>query len=349
MKGRLLTCISFLGLTLSQNSFAATGLFFEVTTSDSNLTIRTTIPNHTYPAAGIRVNTTGYSLAASDSGCTPAGNGLCLFTVSDTAPATIKLSGPEGDVSVTICLNGQGPLSCQNYTAHLIPFTSTSYIFITPDAHNGDFGGVLGADAVCQAKAYEPGSLLPSGLQFKALLVSGSRFPCDATGACGGANAMDWPLFAGQLVKNPDNSPFNQVNSNSVFDGAVTTLMTPEGALDDTSFFWGGIQSILTNSTGTGIVAWAFADVNPASDSVEYFNNLATCTNWTSASGIDGGSVGKAGQDESVPQGSALANTWGNYYYFTNAQDAFLSNIWSYSSILSCNNSSLYKLVCVSN
>ncbi|WP_133136304.1 hypothetical protein [Legionella rowbothamii] len=53
-----------------------------------NLRISTTIFNHVYPAAGIKINTPGYSL----SGCTPYNNGYCLFSVSNTLPINIMLT-----------------------------------------------------------------------------------------------------------------------------------------------------------------------------------------------------------------------------------------------------------------
>src|SRR5579871_4673250 len=53
-----------------------------------SLSINSTVPNHTYPNAGIKVNTSGYTLA----GCTLNSQGYCLFSVSDTTAATISIS-----------------------------------------------------------------------------------------------------------------------------------------------------------------------------------------------------------------------------------------------------------------
>ncbi|MFI4919704.1 MAG: hypothetical protein ACHP65_09135 [Legionellales bacterium] len=53
-----------------------------------NLSISTTIPNHVYSYAGIRVNTPGYILKD----CIPTSNGYCLFSVSDTTPASISIN-----------------------------------------------------------------------------------------------------------------------------------------------------------------------------------------------------------------------------------------------------------------
>lgn len=108
-------CIVLLVL-MCETGFAASGLFFNVSASGLNLTIRTTIPSHTYPAAGIKINTPGYALANASPGCTMSPNGYCLFSVSDTVPASINISGPSGTVKLTLCLDGKGPLSCQNYS-----------------------------------------------------------------------------------------------------------------------------------------------------------------------------------------------------------------------------------------
>ncbi|MBN9226303.1 MULTISPECIES: hypothetical protein [Legionella] len=52
------------------------------------LNILTTIPNHTYTHAGIKINTPGYAL----SNCSLQKNGYCLFSVSNTKTATIVLT-----------------------------------------------------------------------------------------------------------------------------------------------------------------------------------------------------------------------------------------------------------------
>jgi hypothetical protein len=104
----------------SGSGLAASGLFFNVSASGLNLIISTTVPGHTYPAAGIKINTSGYSLTNESPGCTSSPNGYCLFPVSDTVPASINISGPSGTVKLTLCLNGKGPLSCQNYSLTVV-------------------------------------------------------------------------------------------------------------------------------------------------------------------------------------------------------------------------------------
>lgn len=61
-----------------------------------NLTISTTIP-HSYPSAGIKILTPGYTL----SGCLPDTNGYCLFPVSNTTTKNIVISNASYEL-VTI-------------------------------------------------------------------------------------------------------------------------------------------------------------------------------------------------------------------------------------------------------
>jgi len=62
-----------------------------VTVPAQKLSIATIVPNHTYSAAGIKVNTAGYALANPGRDCAPASSGYCLFVVSATKPASITL------------------------------------------------------------------------------------------------------------------------------------------------------------------------------------------------------------------------------------------------------------------
>lgn len=55
------------------------------------LTIRTTIPDHTYPFAGIKIDSPGYRIA----GSSPFQNGFYPFLVSDTSPANLLIIPPN--------------------------------------------------------------------------------------------------------------------------------------------------------------------------------------------------------------------------------------------------------------
>lgn len=127
MKTILKYAVLCFSLLLGQAA-AAAGLFFDVTLSGSTLNIKTTIPYHTYPGAGIKINSAGFSLTNAGSECTMAGNGYCLFSVSNATTKTISITGSSGTLNVTLCLNGNGPLSCQNYNVVFGSSSSMAYV-----------------------------------------------------------------------------------------------------------------------------------------------------------------------------------------------------------------------------
>ena len=71
------------------------------TVTRQTLSIRTVTPNHTYPAAGIKVFTAGYTL----SGCTFLSNGYCQFSVSNTNAATVNATFLAAPTLVSITPN----------------------------------------------------------------------------------------------------------------------------------------------------------------------------------------------------------------------------------------------------
>lgn len=97
------------------NSFAWHPDFFNVSNENSTLTVRTTVSNHTYPAAGIKILSAEFALSNPGKECIPLSNGYCSFSVSDTNAKKIHFSGPPGMMKFILCLDANGPLSCQNY------------------------------------------------------------------------------------------------------------------------------------------------------------------------------------------------------------------------------------------
>lgn len=122
---------------------------FNVSVTNLTLNINTTTPQHTYQKAGIKINTPGYSIANSGTGCTPISNGFCVFSVSDVSKAVINLSGPAGVVTFTLCLNASGKLSCQNFNASIIiPYIADNNGFVWQCALNGT--GLFAANSCTQ-------------------------------------------------------------------------------------------------------------------------------------------------------------------------------------------------------
>lgn len=128
LKRILFLLITLCALLLNQTAIASNGLFFNIAATGSptnlnatlclngngviscqnyaisaaNLSIKTTLPNHVYTAAGIKM--TGQSLT----GCTPISNGYCLFSVSDITSANITINGNVTNPVITASsgLNG---------------------------------------------------------------------------------------------------------------------------------------------------------------------------------------------------------------------------------------------------
>ena len=67
-----------------------------------NLSILTTIPNHTYSLAGIKINSSDYKIDNSGIDCTSLRNGFCTFSINSITPA-----------SITLVANGQLTISPQ--------------------------------------------------------------------------------------------------------------------------------------------------------------------------------------------------------------------------------------------
>ena len=122
-------------LALCQTPLWASGLFFNVSVQGRTLTISTTIANHVYPSAGIKIKTQGYVLSGSGIDCIDGGNGYCLFTVSNAVPRSISITGNAGSVGMVLCLDGQGPASCQNY--HVTLSAPQPYAYV-PNFNNGN-------------------------------------------------------------------------------------------------------------------------------------------------------------------------------------------------------------------
>jgi 6-phosphogluconolactonase (cycloisomerase 2 family) len=97
---------------------------FDVTLNGKTLHIKTTVPNHFYPAAGIKFNSADYQIT---SGCTISDNSYCLFGVSDSQAADILFSGGGGVLSFDLCLSGKGPTSCQKFTQQV---ATTEFLYV---------------------------------------------------------------------------------------------------------------------------------------------------------------------------------------------------------------------------
>jgi DNA-binding beta-propeller fold protein YncE len=118
--------ISFICLLMSQVAFSGRpGQLFRTTVAGTTLTVNSTIPNWTYPHAGISSSHSGVSF----SGCSYNSNGQCIFSVSDTQSASLTITGATTPIVVRLCLDGYGnTYNCENVTVQL---PSSAYVYVT--------------------------------------------------------------------------------------------------------------------------------------------------------------------------------------------------------------------------
>ncbi|MGC1182302.1 MAG: hypothetical protein WA877_05135, partial [Legionella sp.] len=131
-----------------------------------NLSISTIAHNHVYPAAGIKINTPGYTIEDLGVVCTPISNGYCLFSVSDTAPKAITLKNTQPKAQ-TINFLSTAPTNAAVGGATYIPTavsTSGLPVTLSIDASSTSIctlsGSVVSfiADGICVINANQAGN-----------------------------------------------------------------------------------------------------------------------------------------------------------------------------------------------
>lgn len=134
--------ICFLLILLSNAIYSA--MLFNVTSNGLVLSITSNIPNKTYSNAGIKiVNSNEYTLANIGTECSLTSNGFCAFSVSNEMATNITLNGPTGNTAtVTICLNAEARLACQNVSVtinQLLSFSGIRNDLTVNDVTEGGF------------------------------------------------------------------------------------------------------------------------------------------------------------------------------------------------------------------
>lgn len=241
-----------------------------------------------------------------------------------------------------------------------LPPCNPCIIFMTESGYTGDLkdggttaanypgipadSGVHGGDAICQYAAYNtPGTLIPAGKTFKALLVSDTRYPCGANGECSGANASDWPLYPDTqyLTTTGVSDIAFLTNTNSIFGCTYSKdrLVNPAGVLSTQVEFWMGVNGFTTGAvigTTSEIPKWTYfnnsAVWTPSNNWSTYTDR--TCSNWTSgASGGDPtGWIGDNGNslDADITTASLVASEgWSTDDALVAASPNFISR-WVY-------------------
>jgi hypothetical protein len=215
-----------------------------------------------------------------------------------------------------------------------IPFTLPSFIFLVgADSNMNQYctagscatdpeSGIHGADALCQESATNANL---SGT-FKALLVSSTRYPCDANGQCGGNSASDWVLKPNYTYVNTARGTFGTTNSNGVFlgDTEYSNMYYADGttSANGEEFFDGINAGLFTPQDVTG---WAYANVN---NSVTGYVDM-TCNDWRlNDSGITAAAAGNLNATWAAQPPYTLSGWQGT----TTLYDASFYAPWQYNS-----------------
>jgi len=105
-------------------------------------------------------------------------------------------------------------------------------IFLTEVSHDGDLGGIAGADAACMA---DP--LAPAGMTLKALLAGPGRQACAEPLCAQGDTGQDWVLAPNTRYGRSDGQPLFTTNAD-----AINVEHPLEATLGRGVNFWSGLH-----------------------------------------------------------------------------------------------------------
>lgn len=229
----------------------------------------------------------------------------CSLTTIDNY-CTVKLIGESGGIA-TLTAAATGYTSVTS-----APLSIGQFIFVTSLTYNGDLqhgGGVItvsadngvhGADAICESEA--TAASLPG--TFKALLVSSTRYPCDANGVCGEGitgGAADWPVAANTTYYTPYGSATFSADIHGIFESNYTAGSIYSALGESThTYVWSGVNGVLTspaNESGhpTTFLGWSYSQVNswPGNGWNPFVNY--TCSDWNTSLSTTLGTIGDSG------------------------------------------------------
>lgn len=143
------------------------------------------------------------------------------------------------------------------------------YLFVTQTGHNGDFGGIDGADDYCNAQIPNSLSAIPHNL-FKAMLSAGTNRRATVTPDIGDGQ-VDWVFKPSREYRRDDGTILFTSSANALIDFSSSPLDHPFVA--GGSNIWTGLQP---NWSDMG--------------------NSLTCNNWTDSSSSFAGETGESGK-----------------------------------------------------
>jgi hypothetical protein len=282
------------------------------TVSASNLNIQTTIPNHTYPNAGIKINTPGFELP----NCKPYKSGYCLFSVNAVIPASIAIAQTgtpyliDGSLSgltssgLILQLNGGDdlpiPANATNFSFSSGLAYGTSYAVTVKNqpanlgcAVNNGTGimsnaNVSNVSVICSPPILYVSSSSPDAVYYCSLNVSASPSVNGTLSACDitPPGSQTWSPFATSFAT------FNSIQYGYVADNGNSTIaqcsVTPSSGAFSSDPCPSANESILFSSSPTGVTLATITGVEYAYVSDNVGGNVYHCTIDTSTGHFTG-------------------------------------------------------------
>lgn len=197
-------------------AFSNSGRLFNITYSPTNegritLNISSNIPNRSYRYAGITIPN-GYSFM--NNSCPNQQGQTCVFSVSNTSPVQLTISGPSGVINNTLCLNQNYHLNCEvsivQYLSNVINAGGTSALPGTTTTYGAIYSGINNSNW----SLYSPAALTNN--QFKASFCSNSGQNCIVSGFYGLSNSNYVPAV---FYSNDQGVSWTSANVSSMVSG----------------------------------------------------------------------------------------------------------------------------------
>ncbi|NBX84197.1 MAG: exo-alpha-sialidase, partial [Gammaproteobacteria bacterium] len=160
-----------------------------------NVEISTNTPSRTYQKAGIKIPNE-YSFM--NNSCSDQQGQTCVYSVSDTSPIQLTISGPSGVINNTLCLNQKYQLNCESSR---IVYLTNSVVSGTNSVVSGtEVNGVI-YSGVNNSKwdVYSSTDFINN--QFKAIFCSNEGTSCIVGGFYGTSNSDYKPAVFYSLDK----------------------------------------------------------------------------------------------------------------------------------------------------
>jgi hypothetical protein len=232
-------------------------------TNESGLTASFTVILNSAPTANVTIPISSSNIAEG----TVSATSLTFTPANYNTPQTITVTGvndlvADGDINYNI-VTGNASSSDSNYNGLNPTDLSLTNIdvgekrtFITSTGLNGNIGGVVGADALCNADAAKP-SILPN--VYKAMIVDGITRRASSSPNAGNSQ-IAWVLLPNTTYFRSDGTTqIMTTNANSIFIFGMLTNSFGVSMIP----YWTGLNADWTTSSNRCVTGWTIAGGSP--------------------------------------------------------------------------------------